>query len=445
MFFVVGTINLVLLAVLGLLTVQIRGFVREAENNSSEKKEKILHPLLDFDQIRSIPSLRDIEILLLAIALLLILYFVSIVEHVEGRILAETYAHWWILLEVIGITIFCHALLKYTRHMVEPDQDEWRRAYEATHDFRYFRYASGALIVAVAIYFFWAFPLLSFGPEQGANGPTDTLLSSTVQNNSTLPGSASGAAGREESLEGGHGFDHRESAGGLLAAGPNHLQATRPHSRGRLEVLGHIVDYRRVLRSHPRNPESAFPVVGPVLLGLRVLQAEDPVKRLPDSPTNHGALPIRGRGVRGDEEAEAVLAQAPQARAHIGVQRVDPRHHTPFQFPRVSIRIARQRYLSAFEQESDVSALHLPHGLHPCVALPPVGGQRVEPPTLGLVPVPSLVVNREPVVQRHTLVPFVKYLGLSRSIRGHHDGRIDENSVQIQKNGGHERGEGMGV
>lgn len=186
MLFEVGIINLVLLAVLGMLTWQIRGFVRGAESRSSEKQEKILHPLLNFDQIRSIPSLRDIEILLLSVALLLILYFITVV-HSEEEILAETYAQWWILLEGIGTLVFCHALLKYTRHMVEPDRDDWRRAYEATHDFRIFRYSSGAVIVLIAVYFMWGFDSLKFISDTPGAGPNDDLLSSTVRSGATPP------------------------------------------------------------------------------------------------------------------------------------------------------------------------------------------------------------------------------------------------------------------
>jgi serine phosphatase RsbU (regulator of sigma subunit) len=195
--FEVGTINLVLLIVLIFLTVLIRGFVREAESHSSEKKEKFLHPLLDFDQIRAIPSLRDIEILLLSVALLLILYFVSAV-HGEVVILAEKYAHWWILLEGTGVLVFCHALLKYTRHMVEPDRDDWRRAYGATHDFRIFRYSSASIILLIAAYFFWGFPSFEFVPGESGD---DDLFSSTIRN-PTLPGADRG----------------REPAGGGLEA-----------------------------------------------------------------------------------------------------------------------------------------------------------------------------------------------------------------------------------
>ena len=128
MFPVVATINMVLLTVLGVLVMQIRGFVREAEERSSQQHEKILHPLLDFEQIRSIPSLRDIEILLLSVSCLLALYFLSIIN-LEGENLAENFVHWWVAFEVAGILVFCHAILRYSRHLVDRDNADWHRAY----------------------------------------------------------------------------------------------------------------------------------------------------------------------------------------------------------------------------------------------------------------------------------------------------------------------------
>lgn len=93
MFFAVGTINLVLLTVLALLIFQIRGFVRKADQYASSREEAILHPLLDFDQIRSIPSSHDIELLFLSMVMLLISNFFALVQN-EGKTLAETYPQW---------------------------------------------------------------------------------------------------------------------------------------------------------------------------------------------------------------------------------------------------------------------------------------------------------------------------------------------------------------
>lgn len=151
MFFAVGTINLVLLTVLGILIVQIRRFVRDAEEYSTSRRSAILHPLLDFDQIRSIPSVRDIELLLLSIVLILISIFFALFTH-EGKNLAEYYPQWWTVLEVGGILVFCHSLLRYTRHLVERDRSDWHRAYEQTHDFLLYRGAASIVVLIVVIW-----------------------------------------------------------------------------------------------------------------------------------------------------------------------------------------------------------------------------------------------------------------------------------------------------
>jgi len=158
-FIAVGTINLVLLTLLGVLVLQIRGFVREAEERSSTQREKILHPLLNFEQIRSIPNLRDIEILLLAVALLLILYFVAIFDKEN---LAEAFAQWWVTFEVVGTLVLCHALLRYTRHMVEQDLRDWHRAYQQTRDFRNLRVVSFAVVFGVSLWLAFQCPSLIF-------------------------------------------------------------------------------------------------------------------------------------------------------------------------------------------------------------------------------------------------------------------------------------------
>src|SRR3990172_11425806 len=85
-FIAVGTINLVLLTVLAMLVFQIRGFVRKADQYSSAHQEAILHPLLDFEQIRSIPSARDIELLFLALIILFLSIFMPLVQPEEGSL-----------------------------------------------------------------------------------------------------------------------------------------------------------------------------------------------------------------------------------------------------------------------------------------------------------------------------------------------------------------------
>lgn len=167
MFFAVGTINLVLLTVLALLIFQIRGFVRKADQYSSSREETILHPLLDFDQIRSIPSAHDIELLFLSMVMLLISNFFALVQN-EGKTIAESYPQWWMIFEVTSLLVFCHALLRYSRHMVEKDRAEWHRAYEQTHDFLLYRTLSFVVIIGCLIWmcFFlpdWTFPS---DPEQ---------------------------------------------------------------------------------------------------------------------------------------------------------------------------------------------------------------------------------------------------------------------------------------
>jgi serine phosphatase RsbU (regulator of sigma subunit) len=154
-FLVIAIVNLVLLVVLGVLVVQIRGFVREAEKNFGEQREKILHPLLDFDQIRSIPSARDIEMLILSVALQFILYFVAVIEKEN---LAERYAHWWVTLEVGSVLVFCHAMLRYSRHLVDRDQADWHRAYAQTRDFLFFRIVATVLIGGIAAWMFFGLP-----------------------------------------------------------------------------------------------------------------------------------------------------------------------------------------------------------------------------------------------------------------------------------------------
>jgi len=166
-FFAVGTINLVLLTVLALLIFQIRGFVRKADQYASSREEAILHPLLDFDQIRSIPSSHDIELLFLSMVMLLISNFFALVQN-EGKTLAETYPQWWLLFEVTSLLVFCHALLCYSRHMVEKERAEWHRAYEQTHDFLLFRTLSFIVVVGCLIWVMFFLPSWSFpsDPEQ---------------------------------------------------------------------------------------------------------------------------------------------------------------------------------------------------------------------------------------------------------------------------------------
>ena len=177
MFIAVGTINLVLLTVLGVLVLQIRGFVREAEERSSAQREKILHPLLDFEQIRSIPNLRDIELLLLSVVLLLVLYFLSIINKER---LVDTYAHWWVAFEVVGTLVLCHALLRYTRHMVEQDNRDWHRRYDQTNDFRALRYLSLIVVGGVALWMALRLPSLSFIADAGRAYHQTEISSSSV-------------------------------------------------------------------------------------------------------------------------------------------------------------------------------------------------------------------------------------------------------------------------
>lgn len=171
---VVGIINLVLLVVLGILVVQIRIFVRQAELDSLNKKEKVLHPLLDFDQIRSIPSVRDIEILLLSVIWFLILYVTSLL-HVDGQNLAISHPHWWVAFEAAGLSIFCHSLLRYTRHLVDRDRTDWHRTYELTHDFRWFRYTAGFAVLTTALWMYWRTHSLEFPSDSQLANHGDLL------------------------------------------------------------------------------------------------------------------------------------------------------------------------------------------------------------------------------------------------------------------------------
>jgi serine phosphatase RsbU (regulator of sigma subunit) len=160
-FFVIGTINLVLLTVLAMLVVQIRGFVRKAEPYSSSSEHTILHPLLDFDQIRSIPRVPDIELIFLALIILLISNFLALVQ-TEGKSIAETWPQWWVIFEVIGILTFCHALLRYSKHMVEKERDDWHRAYDQTHDFLLFRTLSFLVLTGCLVWMTLYLPSWSF-------------------------------------------------------------------------------------------------------------------------------------------------------------------------------------------------------------------------------------------------------------------------------------------
>ncbi|NUN98539.1 MAG: SpoIIE family protein phosphatase [Candidatus Omnitrophica bacterium] len=167
MFFAVGTINLVVLTVLGLLIWHIRGFVRDAEQYASTSRGTVLHPLLNFEQIRSIPNPRDIELLLFSMFLLWISTLLA-VSYLEGRSLAEFYPHWWAAFEVIGVLVFCHSLLRYTRHMVERDRTDWHRAYEQTRDFLLYRVISFLVVSAAVLWMYLILPSLEFptSPEQ---------------------------------------------------------------------------------------------------------------------------------------------------------------------------------------------------------------------------------------------------------------------------------------
>ncbi|MCA9447809.1 MAG: SpoIIE family protein phosphatase [Candidatus Omnitrophica bacterium] len=173
-FIVVGIINLVLITVLGILVVQIRIFVREAEDEVVNKQEKILHPLLDFDQIRSIPNLRDIEILLLAIIWLLILYTTSLL-HLDGEPLAVGYPHWWIAFEVAGFSVFCHSLLRYTRHMVDRDRTDWHRTYDLTRDFLWYRIGAFAVVGGTCVWMFFSTPAFEFPDNHQIDSQPDIL------------------------------------------------------------------------------------------------------------------------------------------------------------------------------------------------------------------------------------------------------------------------------
>ncbi len=159
MFFAVGTINLVLLTVLAMLVFQIRGFVRKADQYSTSHEEAILHPLLDFEQIRSIPTGRDIELLFLSLIILLISNFIALVQ-TDVKSLAEVYPQWWVSFETMGVLVFIHSLLRYSRHMVERERADWHRAYDQTHDFLLFRTLS--LLVVMGCLMWMAFYLPSW-------------------------------------------------------------------------------------------------------------------------------------------------------------------------------------------------------------------------------------------------------------------------------------------
>jgi serine phosphatase RsbU (regulator of sigma subunit) len=144
-----------------MLIVQIRHFVRDAAKYSTSERQTILHPLLDFAQIRSIPNVRDIELLLLSMVLMLISYFFAIVYR-EGESLALTYPHIWATFETGGVLVFCHALLRYTPHMVERDRADWHRAYQQTRDFLIYRIGTLALLLLTITWIVFYLPALQF-------------------------------------------------------------------------------------------------------------------------------------------------------------------------------------------------------------------------------------------------------------------------------------------
>lgn len=170
MFFAVGTINLVLLTVLAMLVFQIRGFVNKADQYSTTHPAAILHPLLDFEQIRSIPTSRDIELLFLSLVILLISNFFALVQ-TDVKSLAEVYPHWWVCFEAVGVLVFCHALLRYSRHMVERERAEWHRAYDQTHDFLMYRTISLLVVVGALIWMGVYLPSWEFPKDPGHLAP----------------------------------------------------------------------------------------------------------------------------------------------------------------------------------------------------------------------------------------------------------------------------------
>ncbi len=165
-FYAVGTINLVLLTVLAMLVFQIRGFVRKADQYSSSHEEAILHPLLDFEQIRSIPNGRDIELLFLSLVILLISNFIALVQ-TDVKSLAEFYPQWWLCFETVGVLVFIHSLLRYSRHTVERERAEWHRAYDQTNDFLLYRIISSLVVLGCLVWMAFYLPSWEFPKDSG--------------------------------------------------------------------------------------------------------------------------------------------------------------------------------------------------------------------------------------------------------------------------------------
>lgn len=129
-----STINASLVVVVVMLLYQMTGFMRSATSGPRRRTNRPRHPLLEFSQIRPLPTWAEVYALGTGLLIIGVNYLWLLISHLRAS--EPESGLWTVYWEGLGITLFTYGLLRFSRHFLTRDQPEWARSYKQARDFR---------------------------------------------------------------------------------------------------------------------------------------------------------------------------------------------------------------------------------------------------------------------------------------------------------------------